>query len=117
MGRVEGKVIVITGAAGGQGAAGANALTAEGATVIATDVKEPIEDLAEGVRFRLLDVGRQESWAELAAWLRAEHPVVHGLINNAGVTWRERLMDVTVEGWDRVFRINVTGCLLGIQAI
>src|SRR3712207_7775509 len=37
------------------------------------------------------------------------------LINNAGVTWRERLMDVTVEDWDRVFRINVTGCLLGIQ--
>jgi 3alpha(or 20beta)-hydroxysteroid dehydrogenase len=117
MGRVEGKVIVITGAAGGQGAAEANALTAEGATVVATDVKEPIEELADGVEFRLLDVGSQESWGELAAWLRAEHPVVHGLINNAGVTWRERLMDVTVEDWERVFRINVTGCLLGIQAI
>jgi 3alpha(or 20beta)-hydroxysteroid dehydrogenase len=117
MGRVQGKVIVITGAAGGQGAAEANALTAEGAKVIATDVKEPIEDLADGVEFRHLDVGSQESWGELAAWLRSEHPVVHGLINNAGITWRERLMDVTVEDWERVFRINVTGCLLGIQAV
>jgi 3alpha(or 20beta)-hydroxysteroid dehydrogenase len=117
MGRVDGKVIVITGAAGGQGAAEANTLTAEGATDIATDVQDPIEELAQGVTFRRLDVASEESWAELAAFLREEHPVVHGLINNAGVTWRERLMDVTVEDWERVMRINVTGCLLGIQAI
>jgi NAD(P)-dependent dehydrogenase (short-subunit alcohol dehydrogenase family) len=57
MGRVDGKVIVITGAAGGQGAAEANTLTAEGATVIATDVQEPITELAEGVEFHHLDVG------------------------------------------------------------
>jgi 3alpha(or 20beta)-hydroxysteroid dehydrogenase len=117
MGRVDGKVIVITGAAGGQGAAEANTLTAEGATVMATDVQDPIEELAQGVTFRRLDVASEERWAELAAFLREEHPVVHGLINNAGVTWRERLMDVTVEDWERVMRINVTGCLLGIQAI
>jgi len=117
MGRVDGKVVVITGAAGGQGAAEANALTAEGATVIATDVQDPIEELAQGVTFRRLDVASEESWAELAAFLREEHSVVHGLINNAGVTWRERLMDVTIEDWERVMRINVTGCLLGIQAI
>jgi 3alpha(or 20beta)-hydroxysteroid dehydrogenase len=117
MGRVDGKVIVITGAAGGQGAAEANVLHAEGATVVATDVKEPIEELADGVEFSLLDVGSQESWAQLAEKVRADHGVVHGLINNAGITWRERLMDVTLEDWDRVFRINVTGCLLGIQAL
>ena len=117
MGRVDGKVIVITGAAGGQGAAEANALTAEGATVVATDVKDPIEELAPGVEFHHLDVGSAESWAELAAKVRERHGVVHGLVNNAGITWRERLMDVTIEDWDRVFRINVTGCLLGIQAL
>jgi 3alpha(or 20beta)-hydroxysteroid dehydrogenase len=117
MGRVDGKVIVITGAAGGQGAAEANVLHAEGATVIATDVKEPIEELADGVEFALLDVGSQESWAQLTEKVRADHGVVHGLINNAGITWRERIMDVTLEDWDRVFRINVTGCLLGIQAL
>jgi len=117
MGRVDGKVIVITGAAGGQGAAEANALTAEGATVVAADVKDPIEELAEGVEYHHLDVGSAESWAELAGKVRERHGVVHGLINNAGITWRERLMDVTIEDWDRVFRINVTGCLLGIQAL
>ncbi len=117
MGRVDGKVVVITGAAGGQGAAEANALTAEGARVVATDVQDPIAQLAEGVDFRRLDVGSQESWAQLAADVRERYGVVHGLINNAGVTWRERLMDVTIEDWDRVFRINVTGCLMGIQAL
>jgi 3alpha(or 20beta)-hydroxysteroid dehydrogenase len=117
MGRVDGKVIVITGAAGGQGAAEANALAAEGATVVATDVQEPIVELSGDVEFRRLDVGSEESWAELASYLRAEHPVVHGLINNAGITWRERIMDVTIPDWDRVMRINVTGCLLGIQTI
>ena len=117
MGRVDGKIVVITGAAGGQGAAEANALTAEGATVIATDVKEPVDALAAGVEFRHLDVGSEESWAELAAGVREQHGVVHGLINNAGITWRERLEDVTIADWDRVFRINVTGCLMGIQAL
>jgi 3alpha(or 20beta)-hydroxysteroid dehydrogenase len=117
MGRVDGKVIVITGAAGGQGAAEANALTAEGATVVATDVKDPIEELAPGVEFHLHDVASEESWAELAGKVRDAHGTVHGLINNAGITWRERLMDVTVEDWNRVFAINVTGCLLGIQAM
>jgi 3alpha(or 20beta)-hydroxysteroid dehydrogenase len=117
MGRVDGKVIVVTGAAGGQGAAEANALAAEGATVIATDVQEPITALADEVHFRPLDVGSEEEWTALQTWLREEHGVVHGLINNAGVTWRERIMDVKVEDWERVFRINVTGCLLGIQAL
>lgn len=117
MGRVDGKVVVITGGAGGQGAAEANALTAEGAKVIAADVQDPVTHLADGVEFHRLDVGSQESWAQLAEFVREEHGVVHGLVNNAGVTWRERLMDVTIEDWDRVFRINVTGCLMGIQAM
>jgi 3alpha(or 20beta)-hydroxysteroid dehydrogenase len=117
MGRVDGKVIVITGAAGGQGAAEASALASEGAVVIATDVQDPVSPPPDGVTFRRLDVGSEEEWATLASHLRERHGVVHGLINNAGVTWRDRLLDVTVADWDRVFRINVTGCLLGIQAV
>jgi 3alpha(or 20beta)-hydroxysteroid dehydrogenase len=117
MGRVDGKVIVITGAAGGQGAAEADALAAEGATVIATDVQDPVAPLAEGVAFRRLDVGSEQEWAALQSSLREEHGVVHGLVNNAAITWRERLMDVTVADWERVMRINVTGSLLGIQTM
>ena len=109
-GRVAGKVVVVTGAARGQGAAEAAWLAREGATVVATDVAD-----APGVR--RLDVSQAGDWADLAAWLRDEHGRVDALVNNAGVTHRARLLDVTREDWDRVLAINVTGALLGIQAL
>jgi 3alpha(or 20beta)-hydroxysteroid dehydrogenase len=106
--RLLGKVVVVTGAAGGQGAAEAEALTREGARVIATDVTE-----APGCR--RLDVTSEKDWAELAADLREAHGQVHGLVNNAGITWRARLDDVRPEDMARVHAVNVTGPLLGIQ--
>jgi 3alpha(or 20beta)-hydroxysteroid dehydrogenase len=117
MGRVDGKVVLITGAASGQGAAEAAALAAEGATVVAADVQEPLETPPAGVTYRRLDIGDQQDWLETAAWLKAEHGVVHGLVNNAGVVLRDRVRDISLEDWDRVLRINLTGALLGMQAI
>lgn len=107
--KLEGKVVVVTGAARGQGSAEVDALRVAGATVVATDV------LAfEG---RHLDVTSPEDWASLATWIEAEHGRVDALVNNAGVAARERLPDVTLETWDRTFAINVTGPMLGIQAL
>lgn len=123
-GRLEGKVVVITGAARGQGAAAARALGAEGATVIATDIVH-VEDVAPGeldqhgdsITYRRLDVVDPVDWAALAQKLRRQYGHVHGLVNNAGVTHRARLLDVKVADWDRMMRVNATGPLLGIQAI
>lgn len=56
-------------------------------------------------------------WADLATWIEGEHGAVHGLVNNAGVAARERLPHVSLDGWDRTFAINVTGPMLGIQAL
>ncbi|MGW3121737.1 SDR family NAD(P)-dependent oxidoreductase [Streptomyces sp. NPDC001107] len=106
--RLLGKVVVVTGAAGGQGAAEAEALTREGARVIATDVME-------GPGCRRLDVTSEQDWARLAAELRESYGQVHGLVNNAGVTWRARIDDVRPEDMARVHAVNVTGPLLGIQ--
>ncbi|MEW2047605.1 SDR family oxidoreductase [Streptomyces sp. NPDC005476] len=106
--RLLGRVVVVTGAAGGQGAAEAEALTREGARVIATDV-------AESPGCRRLDVTNEKDWAELAADLREAYGQVHGLVNNAGVTWRARIDDVRPEDMARVHAVNVTGPLLGIQ--
>jgi 3alpha(or 20beta)-hydroxysteroid dehydrogenase len=117
MGRVEGKVVVVTGAARGQGAAEAAALAAEGATVIAADVIEPERELPAGVRFEQLDVTSQESWARLAELLRREHGRVDGLVNNAGITSRTRLEDVELEEVERILRVNLIGPLLGIKAL
>jgi 3alpha(or 20beta)-hydroxysteroid dehydrogenase len=62
MGRVDGKVVLITGAASGQGAAGAAAVVAEGAQVIATDIQDPLETPPAGVTFRRLDEVDLDDW-------------------------------------------------------
>jgi 3alpha(or 20beta)-hydroxysteroid dehydrogenase len=106
--RLLGRVVVVTGAARGQGAAEAEALTQEGARVIATDVRP------DG-NCRRLDVTSEQDWAELAAELKEAYGQIHGLVNNAGITWRARVGDVRADDFHRVHAVNVTGPLLGIQ--
>lgn len=125
MGSLDGKVVVVTGGARGQGAAEVTALARAGATVVATDVldedglamaKRLIEDdLA--VSYRHLDVRDVQAWSELVDVLRAEHGQVDALVNNAGVAGRDRLPNVDLDTWQRTFDINVTGPLLGIQTL
>ncbi|WP_328616968.1 SDR family oxidoreductase [Amycolatopsis sp. NBC_00355] len=113
-GRVAGKVIVVTGAAQGQGAAEARLLAAEGATVVGVDVRpEPAEDLPPGVGYRPLDVTDARGWDVFAA----EYGRVDGLVANAGITWRARLSEVSPTDFLRVTEVNVVGSLLGIQAL
>jgi 3alpha(or 20beta)-hydroxysteroid dehydrogenase len=117
MGRVDGKVIVVTGAAHGLGAAQVAWLTREGATVIATDIAFEDGTAADGTVQRHHDVGAEDDWHDVARFIGKQHGVVHGLVNNAGIPFRDGLLEIKVADWDRVFRINVTGQLLGIQAL
>jgi 3alpha(or 20beta)-hydroxysteroid dehydrogenase len=124
VGKLDGRVVVVTGAARGQGAEEARSLAAEGATVIATDVLDFESFDAEGAGWdsadiieRRLDVTSESDWAALAGWLQTEHGRVDALVNNAGVAARERLPNVTLETWQRTFDVNVTGPMLGIQAL
>jgi 3alpha(or 20beta)-hydroxysteroid dehydrogenase len=114
---VAGKVVVVTGAGQGQGAAEARLLAAEGATVVGCDLAPgPAEDLG-GATYRQLDVTDAAGWSALADDLRAQHGRVDGLVANAGVTWRARLADLDPADLARVTEVNVTGTLLGIQAL
>jgi NAD(P)-dependent dehydrogenase (short-subunit alcohol dehydrogenase family) len=115
--RVAHKVVVVTGAGQGQGAAEARLLAAEGAMVIGCDLKpDPAEELP-GVEYRQLDVTDAARWTALADDLRARFGRVDGLVANAGVTWRARLADLDPADLARVSEVNVTGTLLGIQAL
>ena len=118
------KVVVVTGAARGQGAAEVTALLAADAVVIACDIAWPADGVPAGtgsaggdgrLRRRELDVTSPMSWSALAAEL-AGAPV-HGLVNNAGIAQRSRLGSVDVDAWNQVFAVNVTGPMLGIQAL
>lgn len=112
-----GKVVIVTGAVQGQGAAEARLLAGRGATVIGCDLKpEPAEELP-GVEYRQVDVTDAAGWTALAADLRARYGAVHGLVANAGITWRARLADLDPADLARVTEVNVTGTLLSIQAL
>ena len=119
-----GKLVVVTGAAGGQGAAEALLLADCGAHVVATDLAtDAVGVLAAAagrpgqVEYRRLNVSAEDDWADLAEYLHSRGLPVHGLVNNAGVTHRARLGQTLRADWDRVIGINLTGPMLGIQAI
>lgn len=127
--RCAGKIVVLTGAARGQGAAEALALARAGATVIACDVLEAEGHaaaehanacetvLAAGgsVAHRSLDVTETDDWIALAYWLQETYGRVDALVNNAGIPSRDRLPEVDLELWERTFRVNVTGPMLGMK--
>jgi 3alpha(or 20beta)-hydroxysteroid dehydrogenase len=110
-GRVTGKVIVVTGAAGGQGAAECRLLAAHGAQVVATDLPQALDagvkaqdsvaDAADSqsIHARSLDVSDPGSWTALATWIGRE------------------LGRVDVEEWNRVLAVNLTGPMLGITTL
>lgn len=117
-----GKTIIVTGAARGQGAAEVLVLAASGATVVATDLGTDAADLlAEcadlpgAVTYRRVDVAAPDDWNGLVAWLDGRE--VHGLVNNAGIAFRARLGDIELADWNRVLSVNLTGAMLGMQAI
>ena len=118
-----GRIVVVTGAAGGQGLAESRLLVENGAHVVVADLAdEPgdevraLRDAGPGsVRYHRLDVSSPAEWEELAGSLAGEP--VRGLVNNAGVPFRGRLGGLPLEDWNRVIGVNLTGAMLGIQAL
>lgn len=116
MGRLDGKVALITGAARGQGAATARRFVAEGASVVITDVLDDEgKALADelGAQFRHLDVSQEDEWAAAVA---AFDPITV-LVNNAGILHFSLLADTTLADYERVIRVNQIGTFLGMRAV
>jgi 3alpha(or 20beta)-hydroxysteroid dehydrogenase len=116
VGRVSDKIVLVTGAAGGQGAAEAKALAAEGALVIATDLHEERPAPGANIAYRRLDVASADEWRSITDWISSEYGRLDGLVNNAGIPFRAGLDEIELDDWNRVLGINLTGTLLGIQA-
>ena len=124
MGRFDGKVALITGAASGMGRAVSIRLAAEGAEVFAVDVND--DGLAETASVIVGSEGRIETQhcdlSSVADCRAAAAGCVDTLGridvlgNIAGLSWQDRVADVTEEGWDRMFDVNVKGMFFLTQA-
>ena len=122
-GRVEGKVAMISGAARGLGLACATLLAREGAHVVITDVlDEDGNAAAEGlvadglsVTYAHLDVTSESNWAAAVDLAVATYGGLDVLVNNAGIPLRKNLEQTTLDDWNLVMAINVTGPFLGTR--
>lgn len=121
MGRLAGKVAVISGGARGMGAAHARRFVAEGASVVLGDVLDDegaavAKELGDAAIYRHLDVREPEQWAEVVAAAVETFGGLHVLVNNAGIVNGNLLVDFALEEWQRIIDINLTGTFLGMQA-
>lgn len=123
MGLLEGKVVVVTGAAQGMGRSHAERCVAEGARVVATDVQREAgravaDALGDAAIFVAHDVTDAAAWADVVAEATARFGRVDGLVNNAAVyPTPTTIEDESPDALERVLRVNVVGTWNGIRAV
>ena len=120
MNRLDGKVALVTGAARGQGEAEARLFVREGAQVVIADVLDTegesvAKELGDDARFVRLDVGDEASWREGLAFAVDAFGHVDVLVNNAALHHITPIERETVEGFERLFRVNLLGTFLGMR--
>lgn len=123
MKRVEGKVALITGGAGGLGSAAARMLAREGARVVVTDRKEREQDglavaasLGDGAGLFLpLDVTKEADWAAAMERTLAHFGRLDVLVNNAGMGIPKDVESLSLEEWRLVHAVNLDGVFLGCK--
>lgn len=114
-----GKVVVITGAARGQGLLEAQLLTERGASVVLCDILEDeghraAQSLGAKATFVLMDVTREADWHN-ALDVAKSMGDVHGLINNAGIYDPTSIRDTSEDNFNRHYRVNQFGPFLGMK--
>lgn len=122
MGRLDGKVAIITGAARGMGAVEARLFVAEGAKVVVADVldedgAEVADSLGSSARYEHLDVTSEHDWVNILAATTAAFGTPDVLVNNAGVLSVSPLLTETEEHFRAVLDVNLVGPFLGMRVV
>jgi 3(or 17)beta-hydroxysteroid dehydrogenase len=123
MNSLDGKVALVSGAARGIGAETARKMAAAGATVIIGDVladsvgqtASEISNAGGKVFALALDVTSEAAWAAAVAEATRQFGKLDILVNNAGIFLGKDLMDATMEDWNRIVAVNMTGVWLGTK--
>lgn len=118
MRRFEGKVAVVTGGASGIGAAAAQRLASEGATVWIADLKQPSEADASSAQYVQLDVTSPTDYEQLAKQVKVQSGRWDILVNAAGISTTVRPQDpenLDIDDWRKINAVNVEGTVLGCK--
>ncbi len=123
MGRLDGKVAIISGGARGQGAAEARMFASEGAKVVFGDildedgrkVEAEILELGGEATYVRLDVTQEEQWRSAVSTAVNKYGKLDVLVNNAGISLRGGIEDISEGDWDRVMDVNIKGVFLGTK--
>jgi 3alpha(or 20beta)-hydroxysteroid dehydrogenase len=122
MGRLDGKVALVTGGARGMGEAHVRRFVAEGAEVVFGDVldtegKAVADDIGAGCRYVHHDVTSADDWSAAVEAATETYGGLHVLVNNAGILRFGFIADSTVEDFRRVLEVNLVSQWLGIRAV
>ena len=120
MGRVSGKVAIVTGGAGGVGKDDAILLVKEGAKVVLTDLNEKdgnavAAEIGENALFVKHDISSEDGWKEVIARTEEKFGGVDILVNNAAILIAGTIEDTTLENWQKIQRVNSDGYFLGCK--
>jgi 3alpha(or 20beta)-hydroxysteroid dehydrogenase len=120
MGRVEGKVALISGGARGMGAEHARLLAEEGAKVVIGDIlddegKALAAEIGDAARYVHLDVTQPDQWDAAVATATGEFGKLNVLVNNAGIVALGQLRNFDLAKWQKVIDVNLTGTFLGMR--
>ena len=124
MGRLEGKVALISGAARGQGEAEARLFANEGAKVVFGDildmegekVEAEINETGGEAKYIHLDVTNESEWETAVKESVNSYGKLDILVNNAGISIGKNVEETTLEEWDLVQDVNSKGVFLGTKA-
>ncbi|AGC60485.1 3-ketoacyl-(acyl-carrier-protein) reductase, FabG [Mycobacterium liflandii 128FXT] len=121
MGRVDGKVALISGGARSMGASHARLLVQEGAKVVIGDIldeegKALAEEIGDAARYVHLDVTQPDQWEAAVATAVDEFGKLDVLVNNAGIVALGQLKKFDLGKWQKVIDVNLTGTFLGMRA-
>jgi 3alpha(or 20beta)-hydroxysteroid dehydrogenase len=116
------QVVIVTGAARGQGEAEARLFAARGAKVVLTDVLEAegravAESIGSAARFVVHDISNEAAWNTVVETAQSAFGGVDVLVNNAGIYWIKPISEETVEGFTKMLQVNLAGAFLGIKTV